>query len=364
MKYLISFGLFLLLIHVASAQIIVVPDDYQKIQWAIDNASVDDMIVVKDGIYIENVVIDKSITLMSESGPNNCKIGAADSDLPVIKIVADNAKVTGFCIEGQNCGIYIYDSDICVVHDMKFVSNKYSVRIKNSDDCEVYDCVFDSNEYGIILNSSEECLIMDNNFIGNDFAVVLNTSDDNEISENYFESNTYGIFCENSNSNYIESNEFVKDEKAVVLKSSNELMIDDNSFTDCVCSLSLMDSFDNEIYLNDFVRSSVKSQNSVNYWNSTILYLYEYNGHEYVSYIGNYWDDYTGVDSNNDGIGEQSYIIDTDNLDYYPLISSKDYYALKFEVIATPTPVFIPEFPVTVLPLAICIMLLIARRLF
>ena len=51
---------------------------------------------------------------------------------------------------------------------------------------------------------------------------------------------------------------------------------------------------------------------------------------------GNYWDSYSGNDTNNDGIGDESYIIDENNVDKYPLISPAD----------------IPEFPSwTILPL-------------
>ena len=40
--------------------------NYSKIQDAIDNASVGDTIYIWDGIYFENIVIDKSITLLGE----------------------------------------------------------------------------------------------------------------------------------------------------------------------------------------------------------------------------------------------------------------------------------------------------------
>ena len=39
---------------VASAKTIYVPDDYAKIQWAVDNASAGDTIIVRDGTYYEN----------------------------------------------------------------------------------------------------------------------------------------------------------------------------------------------------------------------------------------------------------------------------------------------------------------------
>lgn len=36
--------------------------------------------------------------------------------------------------------------------------------------------------------------------------------------------------------------------------------------------------------------------------------------------IGNFWDDYTGIDKNNDGVGDTSYIIDEDSKDRFPIV--------------------------------------------
>jgi parallel beta-helix repeat protein len=50
---------------------------------------------------------------------------------------------------------------------------------------------------------------------------------------------------------------------------------------------------------------------------------------------GNYWSDYNGADSNNDGIGDAPYVIDALNLDRYPLLQSP----VKLPVVETKVPV-------------------------
>ena len=47
----------------AQAATIYVPDNYTKIQWAVDNASAGDTIIVRPGTYIENVNVDKSVKI-------------------------------------------------------------------------------------------------------------------------------------------------------------------------------------------------------------------------------------------------------------------------------------------------------------
>ena len=64
---------------VASARTIYVPDDYAKIQWAVDNASAGDTIIVRDGIYYESITVSRQLTIKSEKGPANCIVNGTGS---------------------------------------------------------------------------------------------------------------------------------------------------------------------------------------------------------------------------------------------------------------------------------------------
>ena len=54
----------------------MVPNDYPTISDAIRNASQGDTIYVKNGVYYENPVIDKSISIVGEDSENTIVIGS------------------------------------------------------------------------------------------------------------------------------------------------------------------------------------------------------------------------------------------------------------------------------------------------
>jgi hypothetical protein len=66
------------------------------------------------------------------------------------------------------------------------------------------------------------------------------------------------------------------------------------------------------IYHNNFFKNvnHVETDDSIDVWDD---------GEE-----GNYWDNYTGLDSDEDGVGDTPYIIDENNLDNYPLVESSE----------------------------------------
>ena len=53
---------------------------------------------------------------------------------------------------------------------------------------------------------------------------------------------------------------------------------------------------------------------------------YIYNGMNYTSPLGNYWDDYYDGDGNSDGIGDTPYYIEKNEYDYYPLTMTYENY--------------------------------------
>jgi len=140
---------------VASAKTIYVPDDYAKIQWAVDNASAGDTIIVRDGVYVENIYINKPhITIKSEKGSANCIVQAAYSNDHVFYVTADNVNITGFTVTGatNGGGVYLYNSNYSKVENVNASNNYWGIFLYYSSSNIITDNTANSNNWdGILL---------------------------------------------------------------------------------------------------------------------------------------------------------------------------------------------------------------------
>ena len=79
-----------------NGRVIFVPDNFSTIEEAIKAASDGDTIVVKDGVYFENIDVSKSVKIVSESGPNSTVILADVVNDNVFDVFSDNVTIFGF----------------------------------------------------------------------------------------------------------------------------------------------------------------------------------------------------------------------------------------------------------------------------
>ena len=167
-------------------------------------------------------------------------------------------------------------------HTIKVTANNVKItgfKIQNSGGS--YYCIF--------LNSVYNCEISNNDVKNGGHGIYLGDSNNNTISDNTIEYNNVGLYLSNSDSNIIKSNNIQNN-------NANGIWITPT------CNA-------NKIYLNDFFGNL--DGNARDYGSNN----WDYN------FQGNYWDDYNDNDSNEDGIGDNPYVIEggSGNQDNYPL---------------------------------------------
>jgi parallel beta-helix repeat protein len=158
------------------------PNNYTKIQDAIDNASDGDTIYVFSGTYLENVIVDNVISLIGENKTTTIIDGGGKDDVVLID-GEDWATISGFTI--QNSGKDIWeDAGI----DIRTESNTITGNIiKNNSQHGIYCIGEDYTWFGYNI-------IFDNIITNNKLGITLDDSFNNEVYENYVVNNDQGIF--------------------------------------------------------------------------------------------------------------------------------------------------------------------------
>ena len=289
--------------------------DFTGIQEAINNASAGDTIIVHSGIYYENVVVDKSITLKGIGQPVVDGGGKGDA----ITLTADGTTLEGFNVSNcswRGAGIKVISNNNTITGNI-FVNDGLSV-----------DDYYQNSVRDNIVNDKPLVYLEDmSDFVVEEAGQVILVNCNNITVENQDLSNTsVGVSLWKTGNSTILNNTVSNNSLGGIdlSSSSNNTIIHYNVYNNDFGIYSSAD--DNLIYLNNFIDNTDNVYyfyTGTNIWNSTEEITY-YNG-KYTNYLGNYWDDYTGSDKNNDEIGDTPYNIDGDK-DYYPLMERYENY--------------------------------------
>jgi parallel beta-helix repeat protein len=270
----------------------------QSIQEAIDSAQLGDTIFVHAGTYYENVVVNKSVSLVGE----NKHITIIDGKYTgsVIEVIATYVNITGFTI--QNSGTGCPNSGIYVG--------------KGSTHNNLSHNIITKNYVGIGLWYSSGNSVFGNNITNNNCVMRIYESSDNSIVENNIKNNNFSIVLDFANYNNIFGNNILANHySGIRISYSSNNTISRNSMISNGYGIYIYCSSNNIFHHNVFVNNTkqVFSIGSANVWDGG-----------YPS-GGNYWSDYKdqypdAEEIDKSGIWDTPYVIDGNNQDTYPLV--------------------------------------------
>jgi len=231
---------------------------------------------------------------LSESVGNNVSDNEVSESAYGMKLsLANITFVVGNTVTDNSYGIYIAGSSNDTVHGNTLRRNSVNgIFSYTSHDIIISDNEVSESAYGIELHTSHAITVSRNNATAHSYAVYLAYSAPSNIVENNtISTNDWGVTLYNSSGNTIRGN----------MLSDNTFGIDPEA-----------ESNNNLIYHNNFIDNIEQAV-----WNPDCLNTWD---DGYPS-GGNYWSDYTGTDTNGDGIGDTAYSIDPMNKDRYPLMA-------------------------------------------
>lgn len=324
---------------------------YRTIKSALSHSVSGDTIRVKSGTYFEqNIIIDKSITLLGDQYP----ILDGESKYEVLSIKASHVTINGFHVRNSGvsslkdvAGIKIYDSaDVHILNNI-ITNSFFGIYLQYGTRCEIknnrlkangkeeqesgngihcwnssylkiennqvsghrdgiyFEFVTHSNilnnksfrnlRYGLHFMFSNHDNYVSNIFTNNGAGVAVMFSHHVNMFRNVFKQNwgdaSYGILLKEISDGKIQGNRFEKNTTGIYLEGVSRIKMLKNSFWDNGWGLKILASCqDIEIHQNNFIH------NTFDVSTNGSLVLNNFNS--------NYWDKYEGYDLNKDLIGD------------------------------------------------------------
>jgi parallel beta-helix repeat protein len=266
------------------------------------------------GIWMQSAAVNNTICANNITDCRHC-----------IKIEeqANNNTVSGNILTDSKFGIQILNAkytDICnntITHNYGGDMWDAGIRLDSAGFSRIHSNLISDNWRGILLyTNSPNVSIYNNNISANEFGARIASGGSNNLNMTgnlVANNNGYGVgltvFGSSSNYATISQNTITNNSDGIALgQNSNHNSILQNNISENKLGIHIEFSTQNTIYHNNIADNSQQANvtfASTNSWD---------NGCE-----GNYWSNYNGTDSDNDGVGET--YLPWERLDNYPLMN-------------------------------------------
>ncbi len=215
-----------------------------------------------------------------------------------------------FVNSSNNTGIAISSSFIVdIIENTVFSNQGLGISIFNSSRNNISLNTVLNNNHGIGVDSSRESIILNNTTSFNiGRGIGLKRSTLNNVTGNVVVNNNDGIELDAVNESILINNQILSNENwGVEISNSRGNFIVWNNISNAPIGIYLWDTRDNVFHHNRFINNKEQIRrflDNENVWNDN-------------NFEGNYWDDYTGFDTDGDGVGDTK--LPHHGVDYYPL---------------------------------------------
>lgn len=244
---------------------------------------------------------------------------------PIITPISTTDNIT-YILTGD-----IYDSIVIERHDIVLDGNGHKTQgtgggngidLTGTNNITIQNITIKDFAWAIASNlggHSSDNKIIDSQIVNNGDGIVLYSSADYLITRNRIIGSTFqdGIWLYGCFNVQVINNDICGNKRGGVVfaTGSEDNLVYDNNIKENGIGI-LFDSGPNKVFHNNIMDNTIQAikrytTSYVNVWDDG-----------YPS-GGNYWSDYTGMDTNADGIGETPYVIDGNNRDNYPLTNKR-----------------------------------------
>jgi parallel beta-helix repeat protein len=243
-----------------------------SIQNAIEHVADGGTIIVNAGTYQENINIYKPLTLQkNQSGSKPIIIGQSTSK-STIEVSANNVHINGFEIQNP--------AGTPNNHHGIFLGKSLTGELIDVSDCSISNCQITDAYWGIAIRGSSNTVISNTIFNAIEGAISIIRGNNNIINENTLTNNHQGIRVGIGGSSSITQTQIISN---TITSNTGSYGIDIGSSTSSsIITQNYLYNIENAI-----------DQGTNNQWDNGAL--------------GNWWSDYEGYDTNNNGIGDTPY---------------------------------------------------------